>query len=401
MNVETREQSVHAGSSATREELVARARKLQHLLRRYTAEAEVDYNLSAAANTALKNAGLFRMLVPKRFGGHESNLRTVLEVTEALGEADGSAAWLVGVASVTSWLAGLASEQAQQDLFGGDPDARLAGGGAPAPARRVEGGYLVSGRWSYSSGANFAMWATAAALVVNDEGEVDGVLCLVPASEMKLEQTWRTVGMRGTGSDTWIANDVFVPEHRVISMGQLAKGTWPIPTDEVMYRLPLVPLTSLPLLGPLLGIGRAALNFVIEKAPAKGMHHTFFTRQCDSVGAQIQIAEAALKLKTARLHAYSIADEVDAAAERRKTVDFATRAEYRAAYGYITQQVIDALTTLINVHGAAAFETSNPLQQYWRDLNTGARHAGLNSFVGYEIYGKSLLGIAVPISPMV
>ncbi|MEU3983994.1 acyl-CoA dehydrogenase family protein [Streptomyces sp. NPDC026672] len=382
-------------------QLVAKAEELKPLLREHTAGSEVDRRLVDEVNTALVEAGLFRMLVPRRSGGHEADLRTVLEVTETLGQGDGSVAWLVGVASVASWMAGLASEQAQHDLFGADADARVAGGSAPAPARRVEGGYRVSGRWPYSSGANHATWASAGALVTDEEGAVDAVLCLLPASEMKLEQTWRTVGMRGTGSDTWIADDVFVPDHRIVSMGRMTLGTWPIPTQEAMYRLPVGPLAGLPLLGPLLGIGRAALDLVVGKAPSKGMHHTFFARQSDSVGNQIQVAEAALKLKTSRLHAYAIADEVDAANAQGTEVDFATRAEYRAQYGYIAQQVLEALHILINVHGSATFEESNLLQQYWRDANTGARHAGLNASVGYEVLGKTLLGINEQVTPMI
>ncbi|MEV5177709.1 acyl-CoA dehydrogenase family protein [Streptomyces flaveolus] len=384
-----------------REVLVARARALKPLLREHTATSEAGRRLPDDVNAALVDAGLFRLLVPKRLGGHEADLRTILEVTEALGEGDGSAAWLVGVASVAGWMAGLASEQAQQDLFGQDADARVAGGSAPAPARRVEGGFRVSGRWAYSSGAHHATWASAGALVTTETGEVDAVLCLIPASELKLDQTWRTVGMRGTGSDTWVADDVFVPDHRVISMGRMMTGAWPIPTEEAMYRLPTGPLACLPLLGPLLGIGRAALDLVVDQAPAKGMHHTFFARQSDSVGVQIQIAQAAMKLKTARLHAYAIADEVDATVARGAAIDFAVRAEYRAECGYVAQQVLEALNILINVHGAGTFEESNPLQQYWRDANTAARHAGLNAFVGYETYGKSLLGIDEHVTPMV
>ncbi|WIX81779.1 hypothetical protein QRX50_13965 [Amycolatopsis carbonis] len=96
-------------------------------------------------------------------------------------------------------------------------------------------------------------------MVTNEDGSfVDAVLCMVPASEEKLEKTWETVGMRGTGSDTWVADDVFVPHHRTISMGAVAEGVSSIPTDEAMYRIPFAPLANLPLLGPLLGIGRAA-----------------------------------------------------------------------------------------------------------------------------------------------
>ncbi|QIZ01007.2 acyl-CoA dehydrogenase family protein [Streptomyces sp. S1D4-11] len=390
------------GSISVRNELVARARDLQPLLRKYALQAEAERRSPTEMTAALADAGLFRMLVPGRLGGYEAGLRTVLEVTEALGEADGSAAWLVGVASVASWMAGLASVEAQDDLFAGTPDARIAGGSTPAPARQVEGGLLVSGRWAYASGANTASWASMGAMVLAADGQIlDMVLCIASAAEVKIEQTWQTVGMRGTGSDTIVAEDVFVPEHRIISLGSLGQGVWPPPSGEFMYRMPLVPVATLPLLGPLLGLGRAALNLVVEKAPTKGMHHTVFTRQSDSVGVQIRIAEASLKLKTARLHCYSIADEVDSAAVRGEQLDQATRAEYRAQYGHAAREILEAFNILIDVHGAGAFAESNPLQQYWRDVNVGARHAALNTTVGYEVLGKVLLGIHEPVSPVV
>ena len=385
-----------------RAELVARARNLRPLVRRHAARSEAERHLTDEVSAALTDAGLFRLLTPRRLGGYESDLRTVLEVTEALGEADASAAWLVSVGSVASWITGLVSERAQDDVFGADPDAKIAGGAAPAPARRVPGGLRVSGRWPYASGSRHATWASLGAVVLDDSGAVaDAVLCLVPVSEVKLEQTWQTVGMRGTGSDTWVADDVFVPDHLTISMGALAEGAWPAPTTEAMYGLPFVPLATLPLLGPLLGIGRAALDLVISAAPGKGMHHTFFTSQRDSVGVQIQVAEAALKLKTARLHVLGIADQLDLSLRTGEQVDYAARAEIRAQAGYAAQQVLEAINALVNVHGAASFAESSRLQQYWRDANTAARHAGLNAMVGYEVFGKALLGVEERISPMV
>ena len=386
----------------SRAELVARALALQPLLRERAAKGDAERRLADEVSLALTEAGLFRMLTPRRLGGYESDLRTVLEVTEKLGAADASASWLVAVATVASWITGLASERAQDDVFGADPDAKVAGGSAPAPARRVPGGLRVSGRWAYASGSHHATWASLGALLTNEAGEVvDAVLCMVPVSEVKLEQTWRTVGMRGTGSDTWVADDVFVPDHLTISMGTMTEGAWPVPTGEPMYQLPFMPLATLPLLGPLLGVGRAALDLVISAAPGKGMHHTFFTSQRDSVGVQIQIAEAALKLKTARLHAFGIADDLDAALANGEQVDFPARAEIRAQLGYAAQQVLDAINVLVNVHGAASFAESGRMQQYWRDANTAARHAGLNAVIGYEVFGKALLGVEERISPMV
>jgi alkylation response protein AidB-like acyl-CoA dehydrogenase len=382
--------------------LVDSAVALQPLLREHAGTGDADRRQADAVIAGLTEAGLFRLFTPSRFGGFETDLRTVLEVTEALGEADGSAAWLVSVASVAAWMTGFASVQAQQDIFGPDPDARIAGGSAPAPARRVSGGLRVSGRWAYASGSHHATWASLGAMVSDDAGNpVDAVLCLAPAADLQLEDTWRTVGMRGTGSNTWIADDVFVPEHRIISMGALAAGELTPETDEVMYRMPFVPLATLPLLGPLLGLGRAALALTVHDAPRKAMHHTFFARQSDSVGVQVQIAQAALMLDTARLHAHHCADELDGTAARGEQTDYATRARVRATAGYAAQQVLDAINILINVHGAASFAESNRLQQYWRDAKTAARHAGLNAAVGYEILGKDLLGIDEPISPMV
>jgi alkylation response protein AidB-like acyl-CoA dehydrogenase len=394
--------SIDQDTRPVRNELVGKAVALQPLLRRHAVSGDTDRRQPDEIITGLTQAGLFRLLTPSRFGGFETDVRTVLEVTEALGEADGSVAWLVSIASVGAWMAGRISSRAQTDIFGADPDARLAGGSEPSPARRVDGGLRVTGRWPYASGSHHATWASLGATLNDDAGQpVDTVLCVAPVCEVRLEDTWRTVGMRGTASNTWVAEDLFVPEHRYISIGAVAEGTSSPDTDEPMYRLPFVPLATLTLLGPLLGLGRAALALTVENAPAKALHHTVFARQSDSVGVQVQIAEAALMLEAARLHAHHSADELDAAVARGAQTDYATRARLRAMSGYVAQQVLAAINILVNVHGAASFAESSRMQQYWRDANTAARHAAFNAVVGYEVFGKSLLGVQERISPLV
>ena len=170
-------------------------------------------------------------------------------------------------------------------------------------------------------------------------------------------------------------------------------------SDEPVHRLPFASVATLALVGTLLGLGHAAL--VIDKAPSKSMHHTFFARQSDSVGVQVQVAEAALKLQTAQLHAYRVADDLGSAAGNGQDLDYGVRARVRAQFGYLAQQVLDAIHILVNVHGAAAFAETSLMHQYWRDANTAARHAGLNAVVGYEVFGKELLGVPERISPMV
>jgi alkylation response protein AidB-like acyl-CoA dehydrogenase len=384
----------------TRAELVARARDLQPLLRKHVADGEVHRRPADEVIEALTAAGLFRLFTPRRFGGYSALLRTHVDVTEALAEADGSAAWVVGVATGGAWVSAHASERAQEEVFGPDPDVRFSGSANPAPARRVDGGLHVDGRWAYASGSPHASWAGVAAAVADDHGQpVGAYFCLVPRSDIGLEDTWQTVGMRGTGSHTWVGDDLFVPEHRSFAISPVADGS---PChEEPLYRLPFAPVATLNLMGTLLGLGRAALDYTIEHASTKSMHHTFFARQSDSVAVQVQTAEAALKLQTARLHTHRIADDLDAAAINGGTLSYADRAQIRAQAGYAVQQVLEAIQILLNVHGAAGFAESSPLQRFWRDANTGGRHAGLNAAVGYEIFGKVLLGVPERISAMV
>jgi alkylation response protein AidB-like acyl-CoA dehydrogenase len=131
------------------------------------------------------------------------------------------------------------------------------------------------------------------------------------------------------------------------------------------------------------------------------MGGTVFFRQSQSVGAQIQIAQAALGLRTARLHVYDVAAALDEAASQGQPVTYSARAQIRAQLGYAAQQVLDAISVLASVHGAGSFAESSRMQQYWRDANTAARHADLQPVVGHEVYGKSLLGIQERISTAV
>lgn len=384
---------------AAHQELLANAVRLQPLLRDSVLSSEAMRRLPDETVETLTDAGFFRLLKPHRFGGLPVGQRTMLELTEALGAANASAAWLVSITAGGTAVAKHGSERAQSEVFS-SPDSRIAGGLAPGTACRVDGGLLINGSWSYASGAPHADWAAIhAAVSGQDDGDTKSYLCLVPAAELRLRDTWHTVGMRGTASQTFLANQVFVPDHRTIPFSTLLGRS--VAPSEPEAQPPLAAVAPLVLVGPLLGIGRAAADLAIEQAGAKPLTDTFFARQSDSVGVQIQIAEAELKLRSARLHALEVADAVDAGEIGHGEAGYAQRARARAQCGYAAQQVLEAIQILVNVHGAGSFADSNAMQQHWRDSNVGARHAGLNSFVGYEIYGKSLLGVAERISPLV
>jgi alkylation response protein AidB-like acyl-CoA dehydrogenase len=384
-----------------RDALVARARALQPLLREQAAEADAQRSLTEQVHAALIDAGMFRLATPTHFGGYNADMRTLVEVIEELGVADASAAWLVAIGAGACSIVGGMSEEAQEEIFSSGPDVRIAGGFTPGIAERVDGGVRLTGRWSYASGSRYAQWAAISGALTDDSGEInDVVLGIAPASQVTVEDTWHTVGMRGTGSNTYVCEKVFVPTHRLISISSVIDNTGPLPSEEAIHRLPFAPLASVQIVAPLLGAGRASMEQVIEKAALKPVSQTRFARQVDSTAVRIQIANAALKVRTAQLLAYDCADRLDASTHG-EPLDYLTRARLKAQAGRAAEQVLEAIQLLISIHGAGSFAEANRLQQIWRDANTAARHAALNPLVGCETYGVALLGVWDPITTMV
>ncbi len=400
------ESTVPAPASLTTplNDLVERARDLQPLLAKNAPSSDRDRRAAEVNIQAISAAGLFRLMVPKRYGGYEGTLRAHLDVSAALGEACGGTAWVVALTNVCAWFTGLFPKRAQDDVFGANNDARVAGVFAPSSkTRRVDGGIVLSGKWYFASGILHADWAMVGALEHDPNGTfVAQYLALIPASDFKVEDTWYTAGMRASGSNCIVANDVFVPDHRLMNILEAVKGNYPTEFKaEVSFRAAFMPVAALILVGPQLGIGRAALKYVIDSAPKRAIAYTSFEKQHESVVFQTQIAEASLKIDTAHLRAYRAAAEVDGAAEMGEELDYVTRARMRADTGLIVSNITDALNLLISAHGAGSFAESSPLQRMWRDSNTAARHAIALAAVANEIYGKALLGVENTVSPLV
>lgn len=386
------------------ERLVAAARSLQPLLAEHADETERERRIAAACIDALTDAGLFRMLTPKRCGGHEVGARTWLDVVALIAEACGSTAWVLSLLTHAAWFAGMLGDKARSEIFGKDPDTRIAGVFAPSEdMRREDDGLRVSGKWFWASGSLHASWAMLGVLERDAQSRVlDHWLGFVPIRELRIENTWYASGMKGTGSNCLVAEDLFIPAHRLMSLRQAIAGTIPnTHLGETVYRSACVPMMVLALLGPQLGLARAALQHTTAVAGRRSIPYTIYQREADSPAFQMQIAEAALKIDSAHLHAYRIADEIDAFARRGQRMDLTTRARARASAGYVGKLVTEAINTLISAYGAGAFADANPLQRIWRDANTAARHALVLPPVCEEIYGKALLGLDNNITPLI
>ena len=388
----------------TDQELVERAFAMGPLLAKNALQSEQDRRAHQENIDAISAAGLFRLMVPKRFGGFQRSVKSHLEVSAALAESCAGTAWVTALTNVCAWFTGLYSSQAQEEVFGANPDARVAGVFTPSTdCRRVDGGLIISGKWFWSSGSLHADWVMVGVMEHDTNGAFVGqYLALMPRSAITIEDTWFTVGMRASGSNCVVAKELFVPDHRLLDLQAAVNSDYKTEfKDEAEYRAPFVPVAALVLVGAQLGIGRAALKYVIEKASQRSIAYTTFEKQNTSVMFQAQIAEAALKIDTAHLHAFRAAADIDNAAQSGVKLDYLTRARVRADTGVVINNITAAINILISAHGAGSFAESSPMQRWWRDANTAARHAVVLPAVSIEIYGKALLGMENTVSPLV
>ncbi|MFE6933035.1 acyl-CoA dehydrogenase family protein [Streptomyces sp. NPDC057699] len=392
-------------AAATAAELKERAAALVPLLRENAARTEADRRVAEENIVALTEAGLFRLTVPKRLGGHEADFRTFLEVTSELARGCGSTAWVTTLINVCNWMAALYPERTQQEVWGADPDARVCGVLAPsATSRAVEGGLVVTGRWGFASGSHHARWASLGIPVVDGTGQqTDQGAALIPMDELTVEDTWYVAGMRGTGSNTLVADEVFVPSHRILSVTRAVQGHYPTEhKDETLYRSAFVPVLALVLAGPQAGLAQAGMDVVTASlAKGRGISYTFYERADESPSTQIQLAEAAQLIDTARLHLMRAAEDIDTWAASETYMPFGTRARVRMDTGYVARRSREALDLLLSIQGAGSFAEANPLQRIWRDQETGSRHAVINPAIAGELYGRALLGIEEQVTPLI
>jgi alkylation response protein AidB-like acyl-CoA dehydrogenase len=397
--------SVRGVAAPSVQELVARARELGPLLRKNGPIGETNRRVTDEAIEAVTKAGLMRVCTPKRYGGWEMNTRAMLDVSAAVAEADGGTAWVVNLNNICCWLTSLFPVKTQDEVFGADPDARVSGVLNPtATVKKVNGGYRVTGQWHYNSGGWHSQWAVLGMPIVNDAGEaIDQGLAMFPMADLERVDTWFVAGMKSSGSISLKANDACVPEHRVLSVPRAIEGDYPteMRSQEAFYRSPFIPILAIILVGPILGLGRAALNFVRDKAATRTIAYTFFEKQKDSVGFQLQVAEAAMMIDTAHFHAYRAADDVDAAAASGVYPDMLTRARVRADTGYVVEKITQAIDKLMFAHGSGGFADVSPLQRIWRDAAVASRHAVVLPPIGYELYGKALLGVDNNVTPLI
>jgi len=210
-------------------------------------------------------------------------------------------------------------------------------------------------------------------------------------SDVTIEDTWYVTGMRGTGSNTVVAHEVFVPHHRI--------APFVIGSDAPQHAH-LAGILTVAILGPQLGMADAVLGFVRARAHGRPIAVSVYTSQAEAVPFQLDVAEAATKIDTAWLHARRASSDVDAAMAGDLQLTKENRARIRADYAWASQQAREAVDILMSAHGTSAFAEFSPLSRIWRDIGTASRHALFTLNVPFELYGRTLLGFDPHVSPM-
>jgi 3-hydroxy-9,10-secoandrosta-1,3,5(10)-triene-9,17-dione monooxygenase len=371
--------------------LLERAEALVPLLRDKAQETEAARRVLPEQFDALAEAGVFRMCAPKRFAGYEADFRTQIDVLAAVARGCPSTSWVSTIFSAMGWLAGCWPDEAQEEIFA-DGDPRMSGVFAPiGTGVRVDGGIRVNGRWPFNTGCHGARWTYLNLILQEGEGVPTSVF--VPSSELTIVDDWHASGMAGTGSNSIVADDVFVPDHRVLPLQALLDGAYPERhnSDGPYFNFPTVPVLVVNAGGTPLGMAQGALEVFHERLPGRAITFTSYERQAEAPVTHLQVGEATLKLDSVRAHAYTAAAIMDEHPGGAMTLEprVAARAHISYAMG-LAREVVD---TLFSASGASSIQPHVPIQRFQRDVQALSNHGIMLPSTAIELYGRIKCGL--------
>ncbi|MEC3977009.1 acyl-CoA dehydrogenase family protein [Amycolatopsis sp. H20-H5] len=355
------------------------------LAKSVAATTEARRSLPPELAGSLTRAELFRSGVPKTLGGPEAPPAVSLQTAETVASGDASAGWCVSIAITSSLLSAYLPRKGGEEVFG-DPLTVAAGVWAPRwQGKRVDGGVVVSGRWGFCSGIPHADWLFAGFVLDTEAGPV--LRCAaIPKAELEVLDTWHTGGLRGTGSHDCVATEVFVPDHRVLSViDGPPEGAAPL------HRFPVFGYFALSIAAAALGNARGAIDDLVDLASGRktlGSSRSLAERS----QTQAVVAESEAALRAARLLMYQSIDEAWVAAQRAEPVPEELRLGIRLAATHVARTAAKVTESMYELGGGAAIYETSPLQRRFRDAHTATAHFQVNA-ASFELPGKLLLGV--------
>ena len=353
-------------------------------------EGEETGTLPQASIDALYDSGLLRLKMPYTLGGAEADLVTQLDVLEAVCEIEPSAGWclMIGAASMGGVGAFLPDDAIEEIFADGNPP-KTAGVFAPfGKAVPVDGGYLLSGRWSFASGILHSNWISAGARVITEEpGHPAQVRATVRTSDVKIHDNWHVMGLRGTGSCDFSVENLFVPTSFAydVSLTEPLRG-------GAIYRLGRPGFVTNEHSAFALGVARRALDAALETGQSKTRGYNSVNPLSRRPAFQRMLSEADLRLRATRFLNVEILEEASRAVNEGHPPSPLLQTEMRSLCSYTTDVAVDIVTQAFRFAGGAALFDSSILQRCLRDINAGAQHQ-MVSDTAYENHGQFMLGL--------
>jgi len=381
----------------SRADLVAAAAELVPLLKSHSRWQEEHRRLHDESVAALSAAGMFRLRLPARYGGFESDSRTIVDVIAELARGDGSAAWVAAVNGITTWMAALLPDEVQDEVFGAG-DVRLCGTLSPtAMCTPVNGGLVLNGKWGFISGAHHSQWQVVVAMAPapGPDAGLWPIMAVVPMSHLQIFDDWDTSGLRGTGSVSTIAQDVFVPQQRILPLPAVLAEQYASATNAAspVYRTPLLPTAAGPVVGAIVGMAKAARDEFFDRLSGRKITYTAYESQQDAPLTHLQVADATMTIDEAEFHAHRLADQLDTKAIDGTQWTLEERARARADMGRACRLVKSAVDALNLASGGSSIYSHVPIQRIARDVHAVNMHALMHPDTNDELYGRILCGL--------
>ena len=389
------------GNAASREEILARAEALLPTLRERAAGCEQQRRLPDETVRDFHDTGIFRILQPARVGGLELDYGMLVDLGAVLSRACASSGWNATNLACHHWMLAMWPQEAQDEVWGkhNETSDNLICASVIFPAgraKRVDGGYLLSGHWPFCSGIDPSAWNMLAGMVEfdGDHGEAEPRLFLVRTTDHQIIDTWHTSGLLGTGSKDAACEDLFVPEHMSVPADGVKGG--PTPGSAVnpapLYMVPVIAPFAYVLSGTPLGIAQGVLGDYVENMQSRVAQYTG-QKVAGLPNIQIKVAEAAAAVDAAELMMRAdCAESMDIAATGGPPDDL-TKAKFRRNGAFTVNLCVDAVNALFQSSGGGGIYDRNPISRAFRDIHAARAHIAFNMDVAGTTYGRIAFGL--------
>ena len=382
--------------------IVASASELLPMLRERAAATEAERRVSDATTEAFHAAGFFKLMQPARYGGYEYGFTAFIDVVSELARGCTSSSWGCSLGAIHQWLVGTFPEQAQDDVWRKDPSAIVCGSYAPTTmAQKVDGGYLVQGKWLFASNVDNSQWALLGVQFPPDEKGAPPTagFLLAPRSDWSIEDNWYVAGQAGTGSKAvLIDKPTFIPGHRKLTFAEASSNCPPGTKVNAnpIYRIPFLSAVPVCLVSPIIGTAQGAVDELIELAGSRvtrGAVAGAGSRLSEFFPVQSRLAEASASVDAARLLIYRDTAQVEQMAADGKVISIEQRIRNRRDHAFAARLSRDAVEAVFASVGGAGLSLNQPIQRMWRDTNAISRHISLNWDAVSSMVGQYLLGL--------